>query len=165
MPTRNVMKTLLAVALCASFGASGVSAASASSALDQYVEEVPNTDGNRTPPTGNGQKGTIDPNRAKQLSSMGEDGAALLEVAESTSPATSNPPPTADGALREAALAEGSIGSEKRETIGDRTPSTTNSISAAAIATGFSVPLLVFGLALVAAMGVAAWFRRRGEPS
>lgn len=165
MSTKNALKAALAVIVCVTFGAA-VPAANANSALDQYVEEVPNATGKDDGSKGNDRdRIRIDPERAKKLSDMGEDGEILLALASDSAPPTGGAP-IAGALINGAANGASSNGNDGNlipgvgGTIGDRNASPVKSLTAAAGASGLSAPLFGFVLLLAVAMGVTAWLRR-----
>jgi hypothetical protein len=164
MSSRNVFKAALAVALFAVLGAFSP-AANANSALDQYVEEVPNTTGNHDPETNTNptkdqkQPAKVDRERTRQLEAQGEEGQNLLAVANGSG--TGGNGPTAPGA-EQSSKDGGAIGT----TAGDRGrvdtngPGAAKSLKAAADASGINAPLFIFVVLLAVAMGATAWMRR-----
>ncbi len=165
----NSKKVAIALAFCVLSTFAWAPAANASSALDQYVEEVPTTEGEKNPgDKGNGQGGTkVKPERSKQLKSKGKDGEALVAIAESTGPGSG--PPGAEGAIVGAGVGEeGSAANPANaapvKTNIERRASATKSFAALADVSSFSVPLFAFVIMLAAGMGALAW-RRRGLSS
>jgi hypothetical protein len=155
------MKAALAMVLCASFGVVSIPQAHANSALDQYVEEVPNPNGNDSNPNDQGDKkpNEVKPKQAKELKSKGEDGEALLALAEGSGP--SSPPPSApSGASNAEGSGAGNAASGEANKVVQRKSGDDSWFSAAADASGFSLPLAGFVVLIAAAMGGAAWYRR-----
>ncbi len=166
------MKAALIVVLCAMFGAAAPTAANANSALDQYVEDVPNTNGDNNQPDkdtvnndqgntdkgSNGNNGTestsVDSDRARQLEAQGDDGKSLLALANSTGSGGNGPSdPKAGGTKAQNPSVD-------RQLVERHSPSAAKSLTAAAGASGINAPLFLFVVLLAVAMGATAWLRR-----
>ncbi len=88
MPFR-ALKALVAIALFVAVPFMGTAPATANSAYDQYIEQVPTPGGNTNidgtdsakPPTK-----SLDPEVEKKLSSSGDDGSSLGQVAAAPAP-------------------------------------------------------------------------------
>lgn len=162
MRIRNATRAALAIFICATAGFMPAATAQANSALDQYVEEVPDVDGGDK---GDGKKNqeTVDPKRVRELASRGEAGQALLALAESTAPSgagTDSSSGKPDGQKRDGANGQaGNVDSSLDATALDRARGA-GSIQSAAVVSGVSVPLFIFVFLLAAAMGLTAWLRR-----
>ena len=103
---RRLLCVLVGVALVVPSAASGQrsDAPPGNSAIDEYLETVPNATGNtrpRPPGSGNADSGLTQQQRAR-LERLGADGKALADAVDATAPATgASPkqaaPPAADG--------------------------------------------------------------------
>jgi hypothetical protein len=162
MSSSNALKTALAVALFAVFGAFAP-AANANSALDQYVEEVPNTTGNHDPDKNvdqnkdENQAAKVDRDRSRQLEAQGEEGQNLLAVANDTGSGGNGPTaPKAEHAANHKDH-DAAASRDRAETKG---PGAAKSLKAAADASGINAPLFIFVVLLAVAMGATAWMRR-----
>jgi hypothetical protein len=161
MSSRNALKAALAVALFAVFGAFAP-AANANSALDQYVEEVPNTTGSHDPDKNvdqtknEKQPAKVDRDRSRQLEAQGEEGQNLLAVANDTGSGGNGPaaPKAGHPANQQGNVADG------RDRVETKAPGAAKSLKAAADASGINAPLFIFVALLALAMGATAWMRR-----
>lgn len=142
--------------------------ASANSALEQYVEEVPTPEGGNKTGTGTEKPPTkpLDPEVEKQLQSSGDDGASLGQVAAATAPtvAMNHAPGARSGkpghkgshAVKEH---KGSKRGELSKLLVADSPGAAESWTAAAGSSGVNGPLAVF-VALVALLMGGFAYRR-----
>jgi hypothetical protein len=86
----TVVRALLAIALALSLPASAAQAQSSNappgnSGIDQYLESVPSSSGNR-PATGagSGNSGALPPRTSRKLRQLGEDGVAVERLSATT---------------------------------------------------------------------------------
>lgn len=162
MRIRNTAKAALALFICASVVVLPAVPAQANSALDQYVEEVPDTGGGQNG-DGNGdgkeQKGKLDPERTKKLTGEGKTGEALLALAATSGPSdggSTGGPTAGDEGNGTAKADRASVDAGKL----DRSTGVSNSLESATEVSGLNLPLFIFVILLAAAMGVTAWYRR-----
>jgi hypothetical protein len=169
MLSTKAMKMALAIAVFALAGVAYTPIANANSALDQYVEEVPDTNGNHNPSDNGADRGSkgghVDKKATNELQNSGDDGQALLAIADSSGPTSGG---TAGQAKDKSGTGAGS-GSENGEdrVISDRNSSVNpvKSLTGAAEASGFNAPLFGFVVLLAIAMAAITWRRRTGTHS
>ena len=123
--------------------------------LNQYVESVPSSHGDRTPPSGGAKSpdGQLPASVQRQIETQGGRDAKQLESI-ATSPALGAPASSTDGA---------GGGRETKAEAADHSPSSLDALTSAATGgDGNSLGLLVLGLVLVTALlGGSALARRR----
>jgi hypothetical protein len=161
MLSLSANKILIALLMCAAFGAFAAPAASASSALDQYVEEIPDTTGDGAG-LGNSKGNNtvkVDKKQAEILAAAGEDGQILLAIANATGP--SDPPSGAGASSGEPGGSDQMEAGTANGQIAERPSGLGESFSAAVSASGFSFPLFLVVVAIALAMGAIAWLRRQ----
>jgi hypothetical protein len=123
--------------------------------LDQYVESVPSSHGDKTPPSGGSS--SLGGDLRRQIQAQGGSDAKQLE-AVAGSPAYGAPP--ASHAAKGSGTKRGGSGDARKSS---PRPSALDSATAAAVGgSGSTTTLLVAGLALITALAVSAalWSRR-----